>query len=255
MADGVERAAGPTALLTVAARARGDDPFAEPLLTAIGSQRYQRIARGDPEPGDDDGGLTVDLLNIGTRYFDEFLAEAGRAGIRQAVLLAAGLDTRAYRLWWPGAMTIYELDRPELLEFKTRALRAAGAAPTGHRRAVGIDLGEDWPAALGQIGFDAAAPSVWIAQGLLLSALASEVGDRLLAGISELSCGGSRFAADLSTPNRPYTQNLDGRHDIAGHLQAAGWATTVLSAVEVAAGGHHRTAGRAPIRYLQAIRR
>ncbi|PQM47879.1 Putative S-adenosyl-L-methionine-dependent methyltransferase [Mycobacterium talmoniae] len=155
---------GATAMMVAAARVNAtasglvNDPFAEPLFRAAGGSR-------DVEPADSGPDGTTDLFAVGTKFFDDFLGDAGRSGIRQVVILASGLDTRAYRLWWPGGTTVYELDKPRAIEFKTQTMRGLGATPTAHRRAVGVDLGHDWPAALRQAGFDAAEPTVWDRRG------------------------------------------------------------------------------------------
>lgn len=81
--------------------------------------------------------------------------------------MAAGLDARAYRLSWPAGTVVYEVDQPEVIAFKSDALARIGAEPTAERRAVGIDLRDDWSTALRDNGFDAAAPTAWIAEGLL----------------------------------------------------------------------------------------
>ena len=119
-----------------------------------------------------------------------------RAGIRQVVILASGLDTRPYRLWWPPGTTVYEIDQPEVVDFKTEVLRGLGAELTANRRAVGIDLRQDWPAALRRVGFDAAQPTVWIAEGLLVGYLPPDAQNRLLQDVTAVSATGSRFAAD-----------------------------------------------------------
>ena len=89
----------------------------------------------------------MDVLVTHTRFLDQFLADAGRAGIRQAVILASGSDTRPYRLWWPPGTTVYEIDQPEVIDFKTAVLRGLGATLSANRCAVGIDLRQDWLAA------------------------------------------------------------------------------------------------------------
>ena len=111
------------------------------------------------EDDGDDPAMTalMDVLAAHTRFVDEFLADAGRAGIRQVVILASGLDTRPYRLWWPRGTTVYEIDQPQVLDFKAEVLRGLDAELATHRCAIGIDLGQDWPAALRRVGFDAAA--------------------------------------------------------------------------------------------------
>ena len=91
---------------------------------------------------------------IRDRFFDDFFQDATQAGIRQAVILASGLDARAYRLAWPADMTVFEIDQPEVIEFKTSTLAGLGAAPQTDLRTVAIDLRQDWPTALREAGLD-----------------------------------------------------------------------------------------------------
>ncbi|GAA4534564.1 class I SAM-dependent methyltransferase [Mycobacterium paraffinicum] len=174
-----------------------DDPFAEPLVRAAGVDHFVRVIDDDRFGTDDaDGSWFLDVCAAHTRFVDEFVADAGRAGLRQVVILASGLDTRPYRLWWPPGTTVYEIDRPEVLDFKSEALRGLGAELTASRRAVGVALHQDWPAALRRVGFDATAPAVWIAEQLLIGYLTPAVQDRVLQGVTAMSAAGSRFAAD-----------------------------------------------------------
>ncbi|OBF72920.1 SAM-dependent methyltransferase [Mycobacterium sp. 852002-51613_SCH5001154] len=174
-----------------------DDPFAEPLVRAAGVDHFVRVIDDDLFGADDaDGSRFLDVCAAHTRFVDEFVADAGRAGLRQVVILASGLDTRPYRLWWPPGTTVYEIDRPEVLDFKSEALRGLGAELTASRRAVGVALHQDWPAALRRVGFDATAPAVWIAEQLLIGYLTPAVQDRVLQGVTAMSAAGSRFAAD-----------------------------------------------------------
>jgi methyltransferase (TIGR00027 family) len=134
-------------------------------------------------------------MAVRTRFFDSFFREAAQAGIRQAVILASGLDARAYRLDWPAGMTVFEVDQPEVITFKTTTLAELGAQPTTDRRTVAIDLRHNWPAALIDAGFDRSQPTAWIAEGLL-GYLPPEAQDRLLDNISVLSADGSRLATE-----------------------------------------------------------
>jgi methyltransferase (TIGR00027 family) len=147
-----------------------------------------------------------EFVAVRTRVLDDFLTEAAAAGLRQAVVLAAGLDSRAFRLDWPAGFTVYEVDRPGVLDFKARVLEAAGAVATCERRAVEADLAHDWPAALAAAGFSAAAPTAWIAEGLL-AYLAPAVANALLASVRERSAPGSRVGVehftDLGRPAAP----------------------------------------------------
>jgi methyltransferase (TIGR00027 family) len=180
-----------------------DDPFAEPLVRAAGVRPFVRLIDDHRFAGDDGADpLTTAMMEIlaaHTRFLDGFLADAARAGIRQVVILASGLDTRAYRLWWPPGTTVYEIDRPEVLDFKSALLRGLGATLTANRCAVGADLRQDWPAALRRVGFDAAQPTAWVAEQLLVGYLAPAAQRRLLDEVAKVSVTGSRFAADHMT--------------------------------------------------------
>src|ERR1700733_2641664 len=135
-----------------------DDPFAEPLVNAVGVDAFIRMMNGEIELAEDDPAFTPQRLSEGmavrTRFFDSFFLGAAEAGIRQAVILASGLDTRAYRLPWPAGTVLYEVDQPRVIEFKTRTLADLGAAPTVDRRTIAIDLRDDWVGALRGNGFD-----------------------------------------------------------------------------------------------------
>ncbi len=208
---------GATATMVAAARAvasRGDepaidDPFAAPLVRAVGIDFFTRLASGDLTPAELDGGdgaspvgmsRFADGMAARTRFFDDFLADAIAAGIRQAVILASGLDARAYRLDWPSDMVLYEVDQPGVIEFKMTTLSGLGAEPATTLRTVGIDLREDWPTALTAAGFDSSAPAAWIAEGLL-GYLPPAAQDRLFDQISELSAPDSRLAAETVPGN------------------------------------------------------
>ena len=201
---------GATATMVAAARAvatKADNPlindrFAEPLVRAVGVDFLTRWAAGDlatADVDDDDSSWKLqqmpDAMAARTRFFDAFFHEATRAGIRQAVILASGLDARAYRLDWPTDMTVFEVDQTQVIAFKTETLAGLGAAPTADRRTVAIDLRQNWPAALVEAGFDRSQPTAWIAEGLL-GYLPPEAQDRLLDNISALSADGSRLATE-----------------------------------------------------------
>jgi methyltransferase (TIGR00027 family) len=178
-----------------------DDPFAEPLVRAVGVDFFTRLSRGDLCMAQADyrgaWGITRtrDMIAIRTRFYDLQFMAATNAGIRQAVILASGLDSRAYRLPWPAGVTVYEVDRPEVLKFKSHTLRQLSAAPSADRRTVSIDLRDDWPAAVRESGFDPTQPAVWSAESLLLF-LPATAQDALLDNITRLSAAGSRLATE-----------------------------------------------------------
>src|ERR1700712_3855325 len=160
---------GATATMVAAARAIAtnaddpliDDPFAEPLVRAVGVDFLTRWATGELS-GDvldaDGSGWGLQQMPAAmasrTMFFDGFFADAAKAGIRQAVILASGLDARSYRLDWPADMTVFEIDQPEVFALKATPLAGLGAEPKAELRTVAIDLREDWPTALKAAGFD-----------------------------------------------------------------------------------------------------
>ncbi len=132
-------------------------------------------------------------IAIRTRFYDDALLAACTAGCRQVVILAAGLDARAFRLDWPDGTRVFELDLPGLFEFKERVLAQQHAIPKCVRTILGVDLREDWPARLTDAGFDAYLPTAWTAEGLL-AYLSNDDALRLLVAIGELSASGSRLS-------------------------------------------------------------
>ena len=196
---------GATATMVAAQRALSsregliDDPFAEPLVRAVGLDFIIRALDGEIELEDIDPEFNMrhaaEGMAVRTRWFDKLFTDAAAAGVRQAVILATGLDARAYRLPWPDGTTVYELDQPEVIEFKSKTLADLGAQPTADRHTVAIDLRDDWPKALRDNGFDPSQPTAWIAEGLLIY-LPPEAQDLLFDRINELSAPGSRVATE-----------------------------------------------------------
>jgi methyltransferase (TIGR00027 family) len=249
---------GPDALIT--------DPFAEPLVRAVGVNFFTRIASGelDPTHVDDNGDFGMQrmgaMMGVRTRFFDEFFLGAANAGIRQAVILASGLDARAYRLPWPAGTTVFEIDQARVIEFKTTTLADLGASPTADRRAVPVDLRHDWPTALRAAGLDPSKPTAWSAEGLL-PFLPPDAQDRLLDNITALSPAGSQLATEnvqgagdavqtMADRMREVTDQwrehgfdiemtdlwyAGDRNDVVDYLDGRGWATSATGVSELAA--------------------
>ena len=207
---------GATATMVAAARALAseepnpiiNDPLAAPLVRAVGVSFFTRLIDGDIRPpvaseascevdnfSERDLRMETDSIAVRTRFFDEFFLAAAHDGIRQSVILAAGLDARPYRLPWPKGTVVYEVDQPQVIEFKSATLSALGVAPAAYRRTVSIDLREDWPTALRRSGFDDTKPTSWSAEGLLMY-LPPEAQDRLFDNITALSAPGSKLATE-----------------------------------------------------------
>lgn len=183
------------------------DPYAQMFLDAVGDtvpnlylgedQLPPELAAIDPRLGERMQAMKG-YIAARTLFFDEFFLAAGADGVTQAVILAAGLDARAWRLDWPAGSVVYELDQPKVLDFKAVTLTSHGIAPATTYVGVPVDLRHDWPAALVAAGFDPAAPTAWAAEGLL-PYLTSEAQDVLFERIASLSASGSRVAVEEFT--------------------------------------------------------
>jgi methyltransferase (TIGR00027 family) len=211
----ITESVGATALGVASARAAEtrsedpliSDPFAQVFLDAVGDgvwnwhsapQLPDELIEAEPELPLQMQSM-VGYMASRTAFFDEFFLQGTRAGIRQAVILAAGLDSRAWRLPWPDGITVYELDQPRVLEFKSSTLAEHGAQPACNRIAVPVDLRQDWPTALRQAGFDSSAPSVWSAEGLM-PYLPAAAQDLLFDRVQGLTPAGSRVGVEALGP-------------------------------------------------------
>lgn len=204
---------GSTAVMVAAARAAETardnplirDPYAALLVAGAGTGVWEMLLEPDLvdkiEAADAEAAKIFEHMGsyqaVRTHFFDEYFTAAAAAGIRQIVILASGLDSRAYRLDWPAGTTVYELDQPKVLEYKAETLAAHGAQPSSLRREVAVDLRQDWPKALREAGFDDSQPTAWLAEGLLMY-LPADAQDRLFELVTELSAPGSRIAAETA---------------------------------------------------------
>ena len=202
---------GSTAVMVAAARAAETDnpdplirdPYARILVEGAGTGMWEsmldesmadRVEAADPEAA----AIFRHMGNyqaVRTHFFDAFFADAAAAGIRQIVILASGLDSRAYRLDWPAGTRVYEIDQPKVLEYKATTLAEHGVRPAAEVHEVPVDLRQDWAAALRGRGFDPTQPTAWLAEGLLMY-LPADAQDRLFEQVTELSAPGSRVSAE-----------------------------------------------------------
>lgn len=210
----IETSVGSTAVMVAAARAAEtarenaliSDPYAKILVAGAGSGVWDFMLDDGfiakvAESGEDGVEVAAIFQHMGnyqavrTHFFDAFFAEAVAAGIRQVVILASGLDSRAYRLEWPAGTLVFEIDQPKVLEYKATTLAEHDVTPSTPLHQVAIDLRNDWPSALRDAGFDPSVPTAWLAEGLLMY-LPADAQDRLFEQVSVLSAPGSRVAAE-----------------------------------------------------------
>ncbi|MEX3647898.1 class I SAM-dependent methyltransferase [Mycolicibacterium porcinum] len=200
---------GQTALFVAASRAleaRKADPlavdqYAEVFCRRVGGEWATAVEGTDPEHPlqTEFGEHFVNFQGARTKYFDEYFTRAIEAGVQQVVLLAAGLDSRAYRLPWADGTVVHELDQPRVLEFKRDTIGELDETPKAERREVAVDLRDDWPRALQDSGFDPSRPSAWIAEGLLIY-LPATAQEQLFAGIDALAAPGSFVGIEEAVP-------------------------------------------------------
>ncbi|MFI0901747.1 class I SAM-dependent methyltransferase [Streptomyces sp. NPDC020983] len=256
--EDVQGGVGLTALLVAAARAiethRADslaqDAYAEHFVRAAPAcakwpLRAEQVPDGDADPL---WGRFARYFGLRTRALDDFVHRSVReTGARQAVLLGAGLDTRAFRLDWPDGCAVFEIDRPGVLDFKHRVLAGLAATPRAARVPVPVDLRDDWAGALTGAGFDTAAPSVWLAEGLLFY-LPPAAETHLIDTVDRMTPAGGALAFEAKlekdllvhrdSPLYVATRLRTGidllalfdrrpRPDSAGALSARGWSTAV----------------------------
>jgi methyltransferase (TIGR00027 family) len=204
---------GSTAVMVAAARAGETDrdaplirdPYAKILVAGAGTGVWEfvldggfvdKVAEVDPEAA----AIFEHMGNyqaVRTHFFDDYFAKATAAGIGQIVILASGLDSRAYRLDWPAGTVVYEIDQPKVLEYKAATLADHAVQASAVLRHVPQDLRYDWPKELREAGFDASVPTAWLAEGLLMY-LPADAQDRLFDQATELSAPGSRVAVETA---------------------------------------------------------
>jgi methyltransferase (TIGR00027 family) len=194
-----------------------DDPLAAAFVAAAGNP--WRFPAKDEAAAAPFWTTITEAMVIRTRFFDEYLAGAYATGIRQFVVLAAGLDTRAYRLRWPRAVRFWELELPDVLAFKEQVLTAMAAVPSCHRMALRTDLRGDWPGALERAGFRPELPTAWLAEGLLIY-FTPEENDLLLTRISALSAPRSRLGLSVSSHAMLESQSRHAALDALGDYSA-----------------------------------
>ena len=239
----ITESVGSTALGVAAARAAETesanplirDPFARAFLEAAGEGMWSltadpRLSAQIKERAPDLQAhmqVMVDFMAVRTAWFDEFFLDAASSGLRQVVILAAGLDARSWRLPWPDGTTVYELDQTKVLDFKSSTLQRRGAQPTAQLASVAVDLREDWPTALREAGFDASLPTAWSAEGLLRY-LPAAGQDLLFERIDSLSVSGSRLATNAPAKSAVDPELLASQRAQTKRLRAA--AAEVLDA-------------------------
>lgn len=175
-----------------------NDPWAKLLA---GEEGASWIAQRTPDK--------VLPIVIRTRYFDDFLQRtAQEEDIRQVILMAAGLDTRGFRLNWAEGVHVFEIDQPAVMQYKEQVLYAAHAQPACTRRVIEQDLAGSWQAALVGAGFQPDLPSLWLLEGFLFY-LPYEKVTAVLEGVSAMAAPESWLGFDIINSamlTHPYTK-------------------------------------------------
>ena len=271
---------GFTALAVTAARALdaaldpplAHDDYAAKFVAAAGEPNLAAaVADTDMNSA---AAFNAQWVGVRTRFFDDFFTRAAQSGAQQAVILAAGLDSRAYRLTWPADFTVFEIDQPRVLEFKQQELDRLGATATTRRITIATDLRDDWAGSLLAAGFDSGRPTAWALEGLL-PYLPGAAQDVLFEKLHELSAADSLIAAELgpqpgevrefadSIPpiaqdgTQPQIADLwydDPRTDTKSWLAEQGWAVHHADLVQNAAEEYGRPFHELPSAFERLMR-
>src|SRR5262245_60822243 len=194
--DPVAHTARWTAALRAQESDRPDALFRDPLARALADEEGFAMLAASQQA------LAQQLADIGTyialrtRFFDDFALRTAGEGVRQVVILAAGMDARAFRLSWPPGTTLYEIDQPGLLELKESILQREDVQAACRRIPLGVDLNRPWVPSLLAAGFVPQERSLWLAEGILYYLAEQSVHD-LLGQVSSVAAPGSRLGADL----------------------------------------------------------
>lgn len=168
-----------------------EDPFAAALAGDAGRALMAAVEADLPAMAGTRG------LAVRTRYLDDMLAAAMAAGVRQVVILAAGMDARAYRLPWAEGTVIYEVERDDVMALKEHVMADLAAQPKAALRKVRIDLREDFATALRQHGFAPERPAAFLVEGLLIYLPDRAAVLRVLREVAALGAPGSWIGLDL----------------------------------------------------------
>jgi methyltransferase (TIGR00027 family) len=213
------------------------DPYAAAFVAA--SQRpFEDLPDPDGQLARLEEGFRTEGA-IRTRFFDDYVTAASRRGIRQVVLLGAGLDTRAFRLSWQPDAHVFEIDLPGVLDFKDRILDQEGARPRCARTVVTADLLDDWSSTLLGSGFAADTATAWTAEGLIVY-FPAESAIRFVDALTALSAPGSELAFDDASPNALITSALasmwheETTTEVTRWLQAHRWTTATQNGSDLA---------------------
>jgi len=223
-----------TAGVRAMASAREDRLFNDPWAAALAGAEGKEWAEN---PSGDNG---VSII-VRTRFFDDYFQRIiSTSDIRQVVLMATGLDTRAFRLPWPEGTKVFELDQPQVLQYKEQILSSAGAQPASKRHAIEVDLTGPWTDALIKAGFDPQQPSVWLLEGFF-HYIPTESITHILDDITSQAAPGSwlgfdiinkamltsqwtrQFVEDLTKAGTPWIGTMDNPEDF---LASRGWKAT-----------------------------
>lgn len=242
MSEKVASLLGATAGWTASVRSlesvRSDALFNDPWAASLaGTEGEAWIAQRTPD--------SVLPIVLRTRFFDDFLMRSmQQTEVRQIILMAAGLDTRAFRLPWPEKASLFELDQAAVLQYKEKVLQAADAQPRCLRQCVAADLTMPWEQKLIECGFDPQQPSIWLLEGFLFY-IPCEVLVKVLNDVSALAAPGSRLGFDIinsamltshwtkawvemqAKSGAPWIGVLD---DPEGFLSGLGWQVTLTQA-------------------------
>ena len=185
-----------------------DDPLAWRIL---GADREQVLAEAPPRS------RLRFFVAVRHRFAEDVVATAVAGGVRQVVVLGAGLDTFAYRHPFAG-LRVFEVDVPTTGAWKREGLVEAGIAVPDSVSYVGVDFErDDLLRGLAETGFDTSAPAefMWLGVVPYLTREAAEATLRAIASVR-----GAEVVFDYAAADGQ--EQTEGSRELAARVAAAG---------------------------------
>ncbi len=149
---------------------RADAVFRDPYARALGGERGERIAQSMAAADEHAWSFVAR-----TYLFDRFVSRLVKAGVDLIVNLAAGLDTRPYRMELPSTLRWVEVDLPEILDYKESILGDAVPACALERVRVDLSNADARRGLFDRLGRESSQAAV-MAEGLLIYLMPDEAG-------------------------------------------------------------------------------
>jgi len=196
--------------------------FEDPLaLRILGAEDEAALRAGLPAAAAAGSDFMRTFVAVRSRFAEEALEAAYRAGVRQYVVLGAGLDTFAYRCPLEG-LRVYEVDHPATQVWKRERLMGCGIAVPERVVYVPLDFEQETlREGLARAAFEGARPAFYAWLGVT-PYLTPEAVLATLAAVARDFAPGSEIAFDFAAPPCDHPRARAARRALAARVEALG---------------------------------